>query len=63
MNQLIAMSGEMTMTSLDFMEVINAERVVVGESAHEPSKFLAKVVDELDLGETGKKIPVKRQSD
>ena len=25
MNQLIAMSGEMTMTSLEFMEIINAE--------------------------------------
>lgn len=56
MNQLIEMSGEMTMTSLDFMEVINAERVSAGETAHEPRKFLVKVVDELDLDETGKKF-------
>lgn len=56
MNNLIEMSGEMTMTSLDFMDVINIERVSAGETAHEPRKFLAKVVDELDLDETGKKI-------
>lgn len=56
MNQLIAMSGEMTMTSLDFMEVINAERISAGETAHEPRKFLAKVQDELDLDDTGKKF-------
>lgn len=56
MNNLIEMSGEMTMTSLDFMEVINVERVNAGESAHEPRKFLAKVIDELDLDETGKKF-------
>lgn len=56
MNNLIEMSGEMTMTSLDFMDVINFERVSAGETAHEPRKFLAKVVDELDLDETGKKI-------
>ncbi len=56
MNQLIEISGEMTMTSLDFMEVINVERVNAGETAHEPRKFLAKVVDELDLDETGKKF-------
>lgn len=56
MNNLIAMSSEMTMTSLDFMEVINTERVDAGETAHEPRKFLAKVVDELDLDETGKKF-------
>lgn len=56
MNNLIEMSGEMTMTSLDFMEVINVERVAAGETAHEPRKFLAKVVDELDLDETGKKF-------
>lgn len=56
MNNLIEMYGEITMTSLDFMEVINVERVNAGENAHEPRKFLAKVVDELDLGETGKKF-------
>ena len=56
MNQLIAMSGEMTMTSLEFMEIINAERVAAGESEHEPRKFLAKVQDELDLDDTGKKF-------
>ena len=56
MNQLIEMAGDMTMTSLDFMEVINVERVGVGEAAHEPRKFLAKVIDELDLDETGKKF-------
>lgn len=56
MNNLIEMSGEMTMTSLDFMDVINIERVSAGETAHEPRKFLAKVVDELDLDETGKKF-------
>ena len=54
MNSLVAMSSEITMTSLDFMDVINAERVDAGENAHEPRKFLAKVVDELDLDETGK---------
>lgn len=56
MNQLIAMNAEMTMSSLDFMGIINSERVAAGESAHEPRKFLAKVVDELDLDETGKKF-------
>ena len=56
MNQLIAMSGEMTMSSLEFMEIINAERVAAGESEHEPRKFLAKVQDELDLDDTGKKF-------
>lgn len=45
-----------TMSSLDFMGIINAERSAAGESAHEPRKFLAKVVDELDLDETGKKF-------
>ena len=56
MNQLIAISGEMTMTSLEFMAIINAERVAAGESEHEPRKFLAKVQDELDLDDTGKKF-------
>ena len=56
MNSLVAMSSEVTMTSLDFMDVINAERVDAGENAHEPRKFLAKVMDELDLDETGKKF-------
>lgn len=56
MNQLIAMNAEVTMSSLDFMGIINSERVAAGESAHEPRKFLAKVVDELDLDETGKKF-------
>lgn len=53
---IIEAKPEMTMTSLDFMEVINSERVGAGETAHEPRKFLAKVVDELDLDETGKKF-------
>lgn len=56
MNQMIAMQPEMTMSSLDFMDVINAERVSAGETAHEPRKFLAKVQDELDLDDTGKKF-------
>ena len=56
MNSLVAMSSEVTMTSLDFMDVINAERVDAGENAHEPRKFLAKVMDELDLDETRKKF-------
>ena len=56
MNQMIAMPPEMTMSSLDFMDVINAERVSAGETAHEPRKFLAKVQDELDLDDTGKKF-------
>lgn len=56
MNQLIAMSSEMTMSSLDLLEIVNNERSNAGESVHEPRKFLLKVQDELDLDETGKKF-------
>lgn len=56
MNQLMAMTAEITMSSLDFLEIINSERIRAGESAHEPRKFLSKVQDELDLGDTGKKF-------
>ncbi|WP_223955325.1 hypothetical protein [Aeromonas caviae] len=48
------------MTSLDFLNnIINPASVGAGESKHEPRKFLLKVVDELDLDDTGKKIPVE----
>ena len=56
MNNLIAMSSEMTMSSLDLLEIVNNERSSAGESVHEPRKFLLKVQDELDLDETGKKF-------
>lgn len=56
MNSLIAMSSEMTMSSLDLLEIVNNERSNAGESVHEPRKFLLKVQDELDLDETGKKF-------
>ena len=56
MNQLIAMSSEMTMSSLDLLEIVNSERSNAGESVHEPRKFLLKVQDELELDETGKKF-------
>lgn len=56
MNKLIAMSSEMTMSSLDLLEIVNNERSNAGESVHEPRKFLLKVQDELDLYETGKKF-------
>ena len=56
MNNLIAMSSEMTMSSLEFLEIVNNERSNAGESVHEPRKFLLKVQDELDLHETGKKF-------
>ena len=56
MNNLIAMSSEMTMSTLDLLEIVNNERSNAGESVHEPRKFLLKVQDELDLDETGKKF-------
>lgn len=56
MNSLIAMSSEMTMSSLDLLDIVNNERSNAGESVHEPRKFLLKVQDELDLDETGKKF-------
>lgn len=56
MNNLIEMSSEMTMSSLDLLEIVNNERSNAGESVHEPRKFLLKVQDELDLDETGKKF-------
>lgn len=53
----IAKPTQITMSSLDFLvEVINPARESVGETPHEPRKFLAKVEDELDLDGTGKKI-------
>lgn len=56
MNNLIAMSSEITMSSLELLEIVNNERSNAGESVHEPRKFLLKVQDELDLDETGKKF-------
>ena len=56
MNQIIEMSSEMTMSSLELLEIVNNERSNAGESVHEPRKFLLKVQDELDLDETGKKF-------
>ena len=44
-----------TITSLEFLDVVNASRIASGESPHEPRKFLAKVEDELD-DLTGKKF-------
>lgn len=56
MNQL--MQGKVsTMTSIEFLDaVINPFRLKEGETPHEPRKFLAKIIDELDLDETGKKF-------
>lgn len=49
MNQLIAMSGEMTMGSLDFLrDVINPARLEFGEPEVQNAKFVARVEDELD---------------
>ena len=49
MNQLIAMSGEMTMDSLDFLrDVINPARLEFGEPEVQNAKFVARVEDELD---------------
>ena len=46
-----------TMTSIEFLDaVINPFRLKEGETPHEPRKFLAKIIDELDLDETGKKF-------
>lgn len=46
-----------TMTSIEFLDaVINPFRTKEGETPHEPRKFLAKIIDELDLDETGKKF-------
>ena len=46
-----------TMTSIEFLDaVINPFRLKEGETPHEPIKFLAKIIDELDLYETGKKF-------
>lgn len=57
MNNLIAMTSEMTMSTLEFLsEVINPAREQANETPHEPRKFLAKVEDELDLDATGKKF-------
>lgn len=56
MNNLIEMSSEITVSSLELLEIVNNERSNAGESVHEPRKFLLKVQDELDLDETGKKF-------
>ena len=56
MNQLMQ-NKVSTMTSIEFLDaVINPFRIKEGETPHEPRKFLAKIIDELDLDETGKKI-------
>ena len=56
MNQLMK-SKVSTMTSIEFLDaVINPFRTKEGETPHEPRKFLAKIIDELDLDETGKKF-------
>lgn len=49
MNQLIAMSGEMTMDSLEFLrDVINPARAEFGEPEVQNAKFVSRVEDELD---------------
>ena len=56
MNQLMK-SKVSAMTSIEFLDaVINPFRSQEGETPHEPRKFLAKIIDELDLDETGKKF-------
>ena len=56
MNQLMQ-NKVSTMTSIEFLDaVINPFRLKEGETPHEPRKFLAKIIDELDLDETGKKF-------
>ena len=56
MNQLIR-NKVSTMTSIEFLDaVINPFRSKEGETPHEPRKFLLKIMDELDLDETGKKF-------
>ena len=56
MNQLMQ-NKVSTMTSIEFLDaVINPFRIKEGETPHEPRKFLAKIIDELDLDETGKKF-------
>lgn len=56
MNELMK-SKVSTMTSIEFLDaVINPFRSQEGETPHEPRKFLAKIIDELDLDETGKKF-------
>ena len=56
MNQLMQ-NKVSTMTSIEFLDaVINPFRSQEGETPHEPRKFLAKIIDELDLDETGKKF-------
>jgi phage antirepressor YoqD-like protein len=49
MNQLVKMSREMTMDSLEFLrEIINPSRLKLGEPEVQNSKFVARVEDELD---------------
>ena len=49
MNNLIEMSGDMTMDSLDFLrDIINPARANLGEPEVQNSKFVARVEDELD---------------
>ena len=57
MNEMMVVGEGPMRSSLDFLDnVINPARADAGESLHEPRKFLAKVEDELDLNETGKKF-------
>jgi len=57
MNEMMVLGASPLMSSLDFLDnVINPARAEAGESLHEPRKFLAKVEDELELNETGKKF-------
>lgn len=56
MNQVMQFNNpETTMSSLDFMEIVNRYRSEAGQVPHEPRKFLAKLEDELD-DLTGKKF-------
>lgn len=56
LKELVAKENqEQTMTSLEFMDIVNKSRIDAGETPHEPRKFLAKVEDEID-DLTGKKF-------
>ena len=55
MTSLMSISQEQTMSSLEFMAIVNKSRIDAGETPHEPRKFLAKVENELD-DLTGKKF-------
>lgn len=47
---------ELTMSSLELLEIVNVARLEAGEPSHEPRKFLLKVEDELEGELTGKKF-------